>query len=92
MTLVEAFVLLQVLDMATTLVGLRLGGTELNPMIASLMRLTEPAIGLLLAKLIGFGLGGYFIWTQKTRLIRRINILFAILVLWNTLVIVAAVA
>jgi len=92
MTLIEAFVLLQVLDVATTLIGLHIGGSELNPIIASLIRLTEPTIGLLLAKSIGFGLGGYFIWRQKTRLIRRINIFFAALVIWNIAVIVTAVA
>ena len=91
MTLTEVFVLLQVLDLITTLVGLRMGGTELNPFIASLMRITEPAIGVLVVKAFGFGLGGYFVWKQKTRLIRRINYLFALLVIWNVVVIVAAV-
>lgn len=92
MTLIEAFVLLQVLDVATTLIGLHIGGSELNPLIATLMRVTEPTIALMVAKSVGFGLGGYFIWRQKTRLIRRINIFFAALVTWNIIVIVAAVA
>ena len=83
MTLTEAFVLLQVLDFMTTLLGLWLGGTELNPFIARLMRFTDPVIGLMLAKLIGFGLGGYFIWRERTWIVRRINYFFAVLVSWN---------
>ena len=83
MTLIEVFVLLQVLDLVTTLAGLRLGGAELNPFITSLMQITEPAIGLIVAKMVAFGMGGFFIWKHQTRLIRRINYVFAVLVVWN---------
>jgi hypothetical protein len=43
--------LLQLLDIASTLYVLRLGGAEANPLAEWLMRLTSPLAGLVLCKL-----------------------------------------
>ena len=49
------FVLLQIMDMATTLVVLALGGQENNPIIAHLMTV-GPIGGLLISKLVLTGM------------------------------------
>jgi hypothetical protein len=82
-TYIEVFVLLQVLDFLTTLVGLRLGAAEMSPFIAWLMRLGGPLAGLTAAKLIGLGLGGLCLWLRKPRAIQLANYYFAALVSWN---------
>jgi len=92
MTQIELFVLLQVLDFITTLTGIRMGGSELNPFVAWLMGVAEPATGLMLAKIIAFGLGGYCLWRQKLHVIRWVNYYFALLVVWNLLNIFRAVS
>jgi hypothetical protein len=82
-TYLEIFVLLQVLDFMTTLVGLRMGGTELSPFIAWVMRLSDPLTGLTVAKLIGFGVVGVCLWLKRPRVIHVTNYFCAGLVVWN---------
>jgi len=90
-TYIELFVLLQVLDLMTTLVGLRLGGTELSPFIAWLMRVADPVTALTAVKLLGFGLAGVCLWVGRTRVIHWVNYIFAGVVLWNVYNILRAV-
>jgi hypothetical protein len=90
-THIELFVLLQVLDFLTTLVGLRMGGKELSPFIAWLMHMADPIVGLTAAKVVGFALGGYCIWKRKMRVIHWVNYVFVVLVVWNVLNILRAV-
>lgn len=82
MTALEIFFLLQVLDFMTTLVGLRMGGTELSPFVSWVMEFGE-IWGLTVAKAIGFGLGGYCVWTRRMQVIHWVNYIFAGLVIWN---------
>ena len=91
MTYIEVFVLLQILDFMTTVVGLRMGGMELSPFIGWLMRLTDPVTGLAAVKLLGFGLAGMCLWFQRTRVIHWVNYVFAGVVLWNVCNILRAV-
>lgn len=82
MTAIELFFLLQLLDFLTTLAGVRLGGSELNPLARWLMEFHVVG-GLVGVKLIGFALGGYCVATGRLRVIGWANYYFAALVVWN---------
>jgi hypothetical protein len=79
---VQVFIYLQLLDFATTLIGMRLGLGEASPFIRLLMRL-GPAAGLAASKLIALLLGAICIWLNKRRLLRWMNYWYAALVVWN---------
>jgi hypothetical protein len=91
MTYLEVFVLLQLLDFMTTLVGLRMGGAELSPFIAWVMRMSDPVTGLTAVKLLGFLLAGVCLWLGRTRVIHWVNYIFAGVVIWNVYNILRAV-
>jgi hypothetical protein len=79
---VQVFLYLQLLDLLTTLVGLRMGATEASPFIRALMEF-GPAVGVLLSKLIAITLGVLCVWLDKAHLIRKICYWYAALVVWN---------
>ena len=79
---VQVFLYLQVLDVITTLLGLRMGAGEASPFIRMLMTF-GPVTGLLGAKLIGIALGAYCVATRRFRTIQIVNYFFAALILWN---------
>jgi hypothetical protein len=84
----QIFLVLQCCDLATTLVFLRLGGTEANPLLRATMRAAaSPALGLLLAKTVGCGLALYAWKRRRTRLLDRANLFFALCVGWNAVAI-----
>jgi len=78
----ELFVYLQVLDVLTTWIGLRLGLTEASPFIRHLMQF-GPAAGLALSKLVAFSLAGLCVWLNRRHVVRWINYWYAALVVWN---------
>lgn len=78
----EVFLYLQLLDFLTTWIGMRLGLGEASPFIRQLMHM-GPAAGLLLSKLIAFGLAGVCVWLNKRHIVRWINYWYAALVVWN---------
>jgi hypothetical protein len=75
---------LQLFDLVTTLIFLRHGVAEANPLVAGLIRHSpQPAIVILVTKAAGCGLG-LFAWrSRRTRLLRRTNLFFAVCVCWN---------
>lgn len=79
---IEIFLFLQLLDFMTTLIGLRLGGTELSPFIRWMMSF-DVVLGLGSVKLLGVVMGGYCLMTKRYRVIGWVNIIFALLVVWN---------
>jgi hypothetical protein len=89
MTVLEIFFLLQILDFMTTLVGIRMGGSEMSPFAKWLMQFDTVA-GLMAVKLIGFGLGGVCIWFRRVRVLTWVNYIFAGIVLWNVYQILGA--
>ena len=91
MTYIEVFIVLQVLDFLTTLIGLRMGGSELSPFISWLMQATSPVMGLTAVKLLGFGLAGFALWSQRGRILHTVNYVFAAIVVWNVFNILRAV-
>jgi len=75
---------LQVLDFLTTTVFLLQGLQEANPIVRLALRWAPtPFGGLLLVKIVAVGLGLYCWKVGRQRLLSRVNILFAVLVLWN---------
>lgn len=80
------FVLLQVLDVATTIGALALGGSEQNPLIGHMM-MAGTVNGLIISKLIVVGLAVTFILMGRGRVIRWANGAFSLIVAWNVTVI-----
>ncbi|MBI4908507.1 MAG: hypothetical protein HY820_33115 [Acidobacteria bacterium] len=79
---VEVFLYLQVLDVLTTMVGLRMGLGEASPFIRWLMDL-GPFPGLMASKVIAAVLCGFCVWQRRHHIIRLINYWYAALVVWN---------
>ncbi len=78
------YVYLQMLDFLTTIAFLATGVKEANPMVKMFMQMgSTPISGLLMIKLLAVGLG-IFCWRMgRHRLLSRVNMLFALLVVWN---------
>ncbi len=82
--IVIAFVCLQLLDFASTLVGFAAGAGEANPLLAALMRLGgSPVRGLAASKLIAFGLAALCLELGRVRIIWFFNFWSAALFAWN---------
>lgn len=86
MTAIGCFILLQVLDVATTLIALAMGGCENNPIVAHVMVL-GPLSGLVVSKILAIGIAVAGTFLNKERGIRRANIAFCGIVAWNVSVI-----
>jgi hypothetical protein len=89
MLAIQVFIYLQVLDFITTMIGFRLGASEMSPFIVHLIALTTPAMGLAAAKSVGLVLGALCIATHRSKLIAWINYWYAGLIVWNLAVIFA---
>ncbi len=84
--MIKLFLVLQVLDLATTLICFQLGLVEGNPAIRWMMRI-GPAAGVLLAKIIAVAILGLCLWLRRPRAVRKANYLFFVIVTWNSLLI-----
>lgn len=89
MSSIELFILLQVLDFLTTLVGLQMGGGELNPFVRWMIQF-DAVIGLAAVKTLGLAMAGFCVWQKRLRVIGWVNYYFAALVVWNLLNILRA--
>ena len=87
MGLTQVFVYLQLLDLLTTLVGLRLGAVEASPFVRLMMH-AGPAVGLTVSKILALGLGGFCVYTRRLRLIRLASYWYGGLVTWNLIILV----
>ena len=86
-----ASMVLQVCDLATTLVFLQRGVGEANPLVGALIRISgQPAAAVLLVKAAGCGLAAYAWRSRRIRLLKRANPFFALCVMWNLLAIARA--
>jgi len=78
------FAALQICDVLTTLLFLRHGVAEANPLMrAALAAASHPLIALVLPKLAALGLALYAARSGRTRLLSRLNVLFTCCVAWN---------
>ena len=83
----------QFLDLLTTVIFLMQGLQEANPMVKFAMRAApSPLLGLVLVKVAALALGVYCWRLGRRSLLLRANVLFAILVSWNLLALLARVA
>ena len=76
------FLALQAADLATTMIVLRMGGNETNPLVKHFMT-ADPYLGLLTAKLVACGIGGICVALGKARAIRVTNLAFSAIIAWN---------
>ncbi len=77
------FVVLQVLDLLTTLAAFRVGAFEVNPLVAHLTTLFGPGGGVVCSKLIALLLA----WWVRKRL-WMVNLFYAGIICWNVYVLV----
>ena len=92
MLVIQVFLYLQVLDFITTILGFRVGAAEASPLIAKMIHLSSPAMGVAASKLIAVALGGFCLFTQRQRLVSMVNYWYAGLIIWNLTVIMIAVS
>ncbi len=85
------FAILQLCDLATTLVFLQQGVQEANPLIAGLLHAAgQRSLAVLAFKLAGCALALYAWKTGRLRLVRRANVFFGLCAGWNLLAICIA--
>ncbi|MCX6630717.1 MAG: DUF5658 family protein [Candidatus Solibacter sp.] len=91
MGIYQVFIYLQLLDLLTTLLGLRLGAAEASPFIRLMMHV-GPAAGVIASKVLALGIGGLCVYVNKSYIIRWISYWYGGLVIWNLMVMLAAPA
>ena len=89
MALTHIFIYLQLLDLLTTLVGFKLGACEASPFIRLLMHF-GPAVGVIASKVVALVLGGVCVYAKKNNLIRWVTYWYALLVVWNLMVLLSS--
>src|SRR3954463_6529320 len=78
------FIMLQLLDVSTTLLFLSHGIGEANPLVRGAMQVTHGnASGLLAIKLVAVPLIWYCVNCKKYALLARVNRGYALLIVWN---------
>jgi len=80
------FILLQLMDVATTIVAISLGGDEKNPLVSYLMNV-GPIAGLLISKLVVIGIAVVGALMSKYKGIRWANVAFTAVIIWNVSII-----
>jgi hypothetical protein len=78
------FIVLQVLDLLTTLAAFHIGAYEVNPLVASLAMLFGPVGGLVCSKVIAS-----LIVIRVRRLVWVANVFYGGVICWNVIVVVA---
>ena len=84
----SAFVALQMLDILTTVIGMRMGAQEASVFIGRLMN-AGPMTGLLISKILAVALVATALKFKRARVVVFLNYWFAAVVSWNLLLIVA---
>jgi len=84
------FVLLQLVDIVTTLLGLRMGAHEGSFFIGRLMKM-DPMAALLISKLFAVCLVGMALRWRRPRVVVLLNYWSAIVVAWNLFAIYSTV-
>jgi hypothetical protein len=90
MPAIHIFIYLQLLDFLTTMVGFKLGASEVSPFIVKLIHATSPAMGVAASKVVGLGIGAVCVAMNRARIVAWINYWYAGLVVWNLCMILQA--
>ena len=84
---------LQMLDFLTTIAFMLHGVNEGNPLVRFAIRYApHPLGGLLVVKAVAVALGFYCWKRGRQRLLTRMNVLFAVVVMWNIAALIVASA
>jgi hypothetical protein len=86
---IVTFIVLQALDLITTIAGFNVGASEGSHFVRILMH-AGPVTGVVLSKVFGLGLGGLALYNEKHRLLEFVNYWYGALVIWNLVVILTA--
>jgi hypothetical protein len=78
----RAFLYLQLLDVLTTWLGLRMGLIEVNPIVQFLIHLGSFA-RVLSSKAVALVIGGFCVYRRRLRVIHFANCWYAAVVIWN---------
>jgi hypothetical protein len=79
---IQVFLYLQVLDLLTTLIGLKLGIAEASPFVRSLLQF-GPGLAVTASKLVAIGLAALCFTLKRSRLIVWVNCWYGLIVVWN---------
>ena len=91
MNLLAQFIYLQLLDTLTTIAFMMQGVSEGNPLMRWAMRVSpNPISGIFLLKAAGVALAILCIYRSRERLLKRVNVFFAALVVYNLLALILA--
>lgn len=83
------FIVLQVLDLLTTLFVLNHGGQEGNPLVVWLLKdFSSFALGLMLLKVWAVLCGWIAYSYQSTLFFKLTNVLFSVIVVWNLVAVI----
>lgn len=86
------FAYLQVLDLLSTIAFLLHGVGEANPFVRWSMTATpHPIGGLMAVKALALALACYCVFSQRERLLSRMNVFYAGLIAWNLICLVLSV-
>lgn len=86
------FVYLQLLDFLTTIAFLIAGGREGNPLVRFVLAYTRhPLLGFVLMKGIAIAGGLFFYVQHRHRILRWVNGAFALIIVWNLMVLIMLV-
>ena len=80
----SSFIVLQVLDLVTTLIAFHFGAFEVNPLVGRLTTIFGPAGGVLFSKIIAV-----LIIFRVRKLMWVANLFYVGVVCWNTMVLFA---
>jgi hypothetical protein len=86
---IHVFLYLQVLDLLTTLVGLKLGISEASPFVRSLLQF-GPGVAVTASKLVAIALAAVCFMLNRSRLIVWVNCWYGLIVVWNLCTILSA--
>jgi hypothetical protein len=80
----STFIVLQVLDLLTTLAAFQVGAFEVNPLVGSLTSLLGPVWGVVSSKLIAV-----VIAFRVRRLVWVVNLFYTGVIFWNLIVLIS---
>lgn len=83
--LFQVFLSLQLVDAFTTVLALRFGGQELNPVLRGFMHL-GPITGLIAGKMMVLAIGAFVVWYERPRVLALANTFYAGLAGWNVMI------
>ena len=89
MNVLAGFVYLQVLDVLTTIAFLLQGVSEANPIVRWVIRAGPHPIGSLsMLKAVAVAMAILCVYRHREGLLRKVNVFFAVVVLYNLVVLV----